>query len=295
MPKVCLPEITHSLEYGTHIIIGEGFHGDRFSDFLTSKNSVCTLGNLHSAISVDKMPIKAPRAPELLHRLMTETSRHQQFLSWRSIHKRTKSLGTYVTEAEELQLPPSNGLWNYNSRHWKGWWHSWLATHRMLPPTSSLFSGPAHTLKIYHIFLLLSLILLEDSILGSFSEDSHLSKCPCQTQSLGYLCTLAAILQASVLYNWKRRSRHSEQRGEFSAWSPLNGPRPSLVAFSSASLMANGGLFPPYECLGWVLCSSRVLPPFSASRFAIFPACAVQRSPGVERGVLGNIKKKTSR
>lgn len=67
---------------------------------------------------------------------------------------------------------------------------------------------------------------------------------------------------------------------------PLNGPCPSLAACSSASLVANRGLFPSYECLGWVLCSSKVLPPIFAFGFAIFPACAVQRSPGVERGVL---------
>lgn len=84
-----------------------------------------------------------------------------------------------------------------------------------------LYSGPTHTLKIYHIFILLSLILLEESILGSFSKDCHLSKCPCQTQSSGYLCTLSAVLQISSMYNWKRRSRYSEQRGELSAWSPI--------------------------------------------------------------------------
>ena len=120
-----------------------------------------------------------------------------------------RSRGTTIPSidwAVELQLPASNGMMTLLAGNPQN------AAAYLQP----LYSGPTHTLKIYHISILLSLILLEESILGSFSKDCHLSKCPCQTQSSGCLCTLAAVLQISSMYNWER-SRYSEQRGELSA------------------------------------------------------------------------------
>lgn len=105
---------------------------------------------------IKKLPIKTPRAPERPHRLMTETSRPKQFLSWRSISKRTESLGLL------LQKPR-----NYNSQHRLGCGTTapsvkrnddtlgWPPTECCCLPPASLLRANTHFKNLSYIYIAL--------------------------------------------------------------------------------------------------------------------------------------------